>query len=165
MDTWKVAWAAGFFQGEGYIGVSTSKTGVKSVQIRISQHYDPTPLQKFVDYFGQGNVLGPYLRDGELKYYQYHKGGIVAEEIAITMLPYLSGRKEKQVREALDIMTKYRESRGGFNKKTRSKNTKTHCPSGHEYAVYGKLNPYGYTICKSCHAESKRKLRKKKREQ
>ena len=154
-------WCAGFFQGEGYVGIR-NKNGIKALDIGITQYYDRTPLDRFAEFLETGSVNGPYSNSKTNECYQYRKTGIDAEAALEKILPYLSGKKLEQAQNALNEMKEYRESRGGFNKKNRKKNTKTHCPSGHDYSKFGKINPYGYTICKTCHAEQKRKLRKKK---
>lgn len=153
-------WCAGFFQGEGYVGVR--KRGNAALDIAITQYYDRTPLDRFAEYVDGGSVGGPYTNKNTTECYQYRKTGKEAERIIKLIIPYLTGKKLEQAEKALKEIEEYRIARGGFNKKPRLKGTKTHCPSGHEYSVTGKLNPYGYTICKTCHAEQKRKLRKKK---
>ena len=156
----KLMWCAGFFQGEGYVGVRRSKS--KALDIGITQYYDRTSLDRFAEYVGTGSVGGPYKNKYTDECFQYRKTGIEAEKVLEKLLPYLTGKKLLQAKNALDEMKEYREQRGGFNKKNRAKATKTHCPSGHDYALYGKLNKSGYKICKTCHAEQKRKLRNKK---
>jgi len=153
-------WCAGFFQGEGYVGVRRSK--VKALDIGITQYYDRTPLDRFAEYIGTGKVNGPHKNKYTDQAYQYRKTGIEAENIIKILLPYLTGKKLLQAQNALLEMEEYRNQNGGFNKKHRTKGTKTHCPSGHDYAVSGKLNSSGYKICKTCHAEQKRRLGEKR---
>lgn len=155
-------WCAGFFQGEGYCGISTQKRihkdDYKYVVIKITQYYDKDPLVIFQNTFKSGNVLGPYSQTrGDTDVYQYNVSGDEAEKIIREMIPYLYGKKLKQANDTLEQITEYR-------KKNRPmpKAKKTHCPSGHEYAVNGKINSKGYWVCKPCHAEQKRKQRAKK---
>jgi hypothetical protein len=155
----KLMWCAGFFQGEGYVGVRRSK--VKALDIGITQYYDRTPLDRFAEYVGTGSVNGPHKNKYTEEAYQYRKTGIEAEKIIELLIPYLTGKKLIQAQKALEEMEEYRLSNGGFNKKNRKKGTKSHCPAGHDYSTHGKINKDGYKICKTCHAEQKRKLRNK----
>lgn len=111
----KIMWCAGFFQGEGYVG--TRKSQNMALDIAITQYYDRTPLDKFKEYIGGGNVNGPYKNSLTDECFQYRKTGIGAEEILKKIMPYLSGKKLKQAEKALQEIELYRKQRGGFNKK------------------------------------------------
>jgi hypothetical protein len=155
----KLMWCAGFFQGEGYVGVRRSK--VKALDIGITQYYDRTPLDRFAEYVGTGTVNGPHTNKYTDQAFQYRKTGIEAERVIKDLLPYLTGKKLLQAEKALSEMQEYRTQNGGFNKKNRPKGMKTHCPSGHDYSVSGKITSKGYKICKTCHAIQKKKMRNK----
>jgi hypothetical protein len=153
-------WAAGFFQGEGYAGISLAKRKIKEdykyVNIKITQYYDRTPLDKFQSIFGLGTVMGPHFKKrGDQEVYQYAASNSDAETILKYILPILSGKKYDQVNEVLLEIYKYKQK-----DRPMKKNTKKHCPSGHDYSIVGYINPYGYMVCKTCHAEQKRKLRR-----
>jgi hypothetical protein len=162
IDINNLNWCSGFFQGEGYCGIAKSKRkyldDYKYFVIKITQYYDKTPLEKFINTFGTGSVQGPYSKSrGDTGVYQYVVSGEDAENIAKNMLPYLTGKKKKQVEDTLYEIKEYRK-----NPREPNKPKKKSCPSGHNYLEFGKINSQGYYICKPCHAESKRKLRAKK---
>lgn len=153
-------WAAGFFQGEGYIGISSTKRKLKKdyryISLKITQYYDRTPLDKFFNIFKVGSVIGPHTKKrGDKEVYQYVASNSDAENIIKKIIPILSGKKLIQSSDALKSIEEYRSE-----KRPMPRNTKKTCPSGHSYAKVGYINPYGYTVCKTCHAEQKRKLRR-----
>lgn len=57
----ELAWAAGFFEGEGCIS-SARPRAVLRIRAAVSQNgpHAPAILQRFVDAVGFGKVLGPY---------------------------------------------------------------------------------------------------------
>ena len=161
-DISKAMWCAGFFQGEGWVGVSAP---THSLAIKITQYRDRTPLDRFASYMGTGSVLGPYLnnRSGEYEVYQYAKMGIDAEVVTEKMLPFLTGKKLTQAEMALSKAQQAREARGGFNKKNRPRGIKEFCKNGHDLRIRGRKDSNGYIVCKDCHAASKRKYNAKKK--
>ena len=155
-------WCAGFFQGEGYCGISSQKRvhkeDYKFAVIKITQYYDPEPLLLFKEVFNAGNVLGPYEKSrGDTGVYQYAVSGEPAELIIEKLIPMLYGKKLEQARKTIQEINSYKKI-----SRPMPKAKKTHCPSGHNYQEYGKIGSKGYWICKPCHAEQKRKLRAKK---
>lgn len=153
-------WAAGFFQGEGYAGIAKTKRKVKAdyeyVSLKITQYYDRTPLDAFYKIFGVGSVLGPHTKSrGDKEVYQYVASNDDAEKILLKMLPVLTGKKYDQVLKVIEDIKKYKNI-----ERKMPRNTKMSCPKGHDYDKVGYINPYGYTVCKTCHAEQKRKLRR-----
>lgn len=106
-----IGWAAGFFEGEGYIGFvhqvnQLNKKDYPRLVLSISQVYRE-PLDKFLEIFKLGTVRGPYGPYSTTKqsYYQYMTSGEKAVEIINKLLPYLF-RKGEQAEEAL---LKYKE--------------------------------------------------------
>lgn len=87
----ELAWAAGLFDGEGSSYYNESS---RSLQIRISQNYDPEVLERFRAAVGVGKVYGPY--GGERMAFQYVAAGqaaiIAMEQIGL----FLSGPKRLQ---------------------------------------------------------------------
>lgn len=61
-DTHELAWAAGFWDGEGYTGCTPrKKNGQPQVCLKISQSGDPSLLYRFQNAVGGiGTVNGPY---------------------------------------------------------------------------------------------------------
>jgi hypothetical protein len=62
----ELEWAAGFFDGEGYIGITTHGLHRvdKQLRVMVSQSYDPVTLYRFQKAVGCGIVNGPYLNRG-----------------------------------------------------------------------------------------------------
>ena len=107
MDKEQVAWAAGFFDGEGttYLRTRKGKGNRNYVcpTIRIGQSGDPEVLHKFKNIFGIGRVNGPFkYREGRKPIYQYscdsYKSAI---PIIKAMWPYLSNVKKLQASKVL----------------------------------------------------------------
>lgn len=90
LDT-ELAWAAGFFDGEGYCG------SARRPKLVISQN-EPETLYRFQAAVGIGKVTGPY--DYPYKknpFWRYSTGSIDNTNVAITKLwPYLSRPKRRQ---------------------------------------------------------------------
>lgn len=104
-----VAWAAGFFDGEGHFGLSKPrqrKAGHSYTHaiVRISQT-EPTTLERFRIAVDRGAVRGPYAppRNGfsRRQRWEYAVEGSGAVEVGRLLLPYLSGPKTAQVERAL----------------------------------------------------------------
>ena len=105
-----VAWAAGFFEGEGHVKCVKRKNVKRTdryFSIEIAQVY-PEPLEYFKDIFG-GKVYGPYgpYSTNKQPYYMYAAYGAVARDALDLMMPYLF-RKGDQARKALDEWNEYR---------------------------------------------------------
>lgn len=88
----ELAWAAGFFDGEGTTGYSAK---AKSTRIQISQK-EPELLHRFAAAVGHGSVCGPY-RNGKGEVFQYRlsRRSEVVSVIA-AMWPYLGEQKRRQ---------------------------------------------------------------------
>lgn len=153
-------WAAGFFQGEGYAGIVKTKRKLKEdyqyCVVKITQYYDRTPLDNFYNIFKVGTIQGPYSKKrGDNEVYQYVVSNDDAEYVLSKLLPLLTGKKYDQVLKTINDISNYK-----IKDRPMPRNTKKTCPSGHDYDKVGYINPYGYTVCKTCHAEQKRKLRR-----
>ncbi len=110
-----IAWASGFFEGEGYVGFkyTLNKMWNKSYPrfvISISQ-VSREPLDKFKEIFGAGTVRGPYGPYATTKqsYYQYQVSGEKALNIVEQMLPYLF-QKGVQAQEAIRAYKEYQDA-------------------------------------------------------
>jgi hypothetical protein len=87
------AWAAGFFDGEGYTGPRRTKKGVyEYVHLGISQK-DPEVLEKFKTIMGVGNIYK--MKNRELHSYDVVKRADVDKVLKI-MWPYLGTLKKNQ---------------------------------------------------------------------
>lgn len=103
--TTELAWAAGFFDGEGSTGSYPNKPGgppYPRVQIKQS---DREVLDRFHSAVGVGHVLGPYPPRGALErlptwsYAAY--GAKNTQHICDLLWPFLSSSKQAQFRDAL----------------------------------------------------------------
>ena len=95
----ELAWAAGFFDAEGYVGASR-RTGRKTfrLQMSVSQAH-LAPLQRFAKALGdQGNFFGP--ARGYLYYWYSHRFRTVCEAMSL-LWPWLSAPKRTQFTLAL----------------------------------------------------------------
>lgn len=96
----ELAWAAGFYDGEG----STGTTGRgRNCYLRAAiDQVEPEPLRRFREAVGGlGSITGPHEREGNRRpvwhYYATHHDAIQVLEL---LSPYLSDPKRKQYREA-----------------------------------------------------------------
>jgi hypothetical protein len=102
-DESDLAWAAGFFDGEGTVGYTEAGgyVGVSIEQISLE------PLRLFRDVVGVGHFNGPYVRGGNGRWTKreiyYFKAYRQAEVIRVVraLWPYLGTIKQAQ---ALDAM-------------------------------------------------------------
>lgn len=90
-----IGWAAGFFEGEGYVGFNYTLNKKYNRQyprltVQISQVFRE-PLDKFAEIVGAGKVRGPYgpYQQTKQEYYQYQISGDAAVEVLEKLLPYL----------------------------------------------------------------------------
>lgn len=99
-----VAWAAGFFDGEGSISIRKTYSKLKSqgttrqtygLYLRVAQ-VDRSPLDKFTLIFGTGSV-NKVRRDDPNRpmYHDWCAAGESAARILARMLPYLTVKRER----------------------------------------------------------------------
>jgi hypothetical protein len=116
----ELAWAAGFFDGEGTVTVCSTrlrypKTGatwaVNSFYVGVNQATSscddqviPEPLTRFRAAVEIGTLVGPYLRPPNrrpmFKWHARNRDGVTA---LIRLWPFLCGPKRDQARRALDV--------------------------------------------------------------
>lgn len=105
LDTHELAWAAGFFDGEGSISCSETKrvhSNGRALKLGIAQ-VDPRPLERFVKIFGIGKVNGPYNPSSKGRpYYEFATTKFEDVQAVIGMLwKFLSPPKREKAKEAL----------------------------------------------------------------
>lgn len=113
----EVAWAAGFFDGEGYVGCSLRLNGsgkrFRRIDVQITQ-IDPEVLGRFRDAVGVGKVYGPYLSPRRInpmwKYGIGSAGGVM--HVLEVLRPYLCSIKTKQAEEAIRSFQNWGDSHG-----------------------------------------------------
>ena len=90
-------WAAGFFEGEGYVGVTHQTKPHKADRLVLTIcQVDRRPLDTFRDIFDVGTVRGPYGPYAATKkaYYQYQTSGDNAVAVLQKMQPFLFRKNE-----------------------------------------------------------------------
>lgn len=97
----ELAWAAGFFDGEGSFGVDR-KRPYRYLTASLSQT-DPRPLCRFVAAVGMGNVTGPTRETSRLSRkckWRVQFSGTKAVAVATALTPHLSPPKLEQLAKA-----------------------------------------------------------------
>lgn len=111
MSELDLAWAAGFVDGEGYIGITTRRTGRqagnKTFIFDIAQ-VDRRPLDKIASLFG-GPVYGPYKpkTPNSSPYHRFTVAAKRARDIVEKLRPYLV-LKQEQADKALAEWEEYK---------------------------------------------------------
>lgn len=153
IDREQLAWAAGFWDGEGCCGISNGKSGAVSLYLTISQ-VPREPLDRFARAVGCGRVSGPFQRSKPHHQPQYlwRIGSFEYCQAVLAMLwPFLSGPKREQAAAALERVAAYQ---GELSVRYR------YCPKGHDTAVVGR-RPNG--VCAECARNLSREYQKAKR--
>lgn len=97
----ELAWAAGFFDGEGCIGCYITSNGSRRykaprIMIQIAQIH-PEVLVRFKNAVGLGRIKGPYPQRNEnsVEYWKFDQEGFVGGQAIIAQLwPFLSTVKK-----------------------------------------------------------------------
>src|SRR5487761_1561002 len=118
------AWAAGLFDGEGYIGFTKGKTTGCGVKIVIAQAGSPEVLHRFQAAVGVGKVTDR--RDARVnaaRQWQFVTTSKPdAETVMAAIWPYLSSVKRAQAKATLSVAKSIKES--GISRRL------THCKRG-----------------------------------
>ena len=100
----ELAWAAGFFDGEGCFSVIKRKNQEPNLVISITQA-DVRPLKRFAKIVNLG-IRGPIFRKdsgfGQKGHYLVRTSGKEAWRVAHLLMPYLSEPKKEQYQSCLD---------------------------------------------------------------
>jgi hypothetical protein len=102
----ELAWAAGFFDGEGCARLSKSKTKKGkiyfSLQLSVAQK-DERPLHRFGSAVRCGDVFGPYGRVVGCSMFYWRTTNVDGFERVVSLLwPYLSEPKREQIKSVID---------------------------------------------------------------
>jgi hypothetical protein len=108
------AWAAGFFDGEGYVGYTFRSNGTKRyrrIDVQVTQ-IDPEVLERFRKAVGTGRVYGPYHSARRINpMWKYGIGSVEGVMHVLEVLrPYLCSIKTKQAEEAIRSFQEWGES-------------------------------------------------------
>lgn len=104
MNEIELAWAAGFFDGEGSTNVSRTNSGWY-IRINIQQN-DREVLDRFRSAIGGlGNIRGPVqYKYNKNPWYSYSLTGSKAHQVLNLLFPYLSSVKRNQIITTLLII-------------------------------------------------------------
>ena len=142
LDYDEIAWAGGFFEGEGCFGLGGPTR--RSLQITASQK-TREPLDRLRAALGNAGTIR---RKAHKKsaYFEWQVGGVTQGRLIIRLLwPGLSTRRRAQAQKLLDI-----EPLPHANQSM----AKTQCPRGHAYDA---INAAGRRICRVCNAAKSRR--------
>lgn len=104
-DPVKLAWCAGFYDGEGSTSLANHKKGKRPILRMSVGQIDKETLDRLVDGTGVGRIYGPYQSDRDRAYNKkpVYRWITISEEdtwAAINLLwPYLSTQKRTQIWE------------------------------------------------------------------
>jgi hypothetical protein len=101
----ELAWASGFFSGEGSTSFKYDKRGYGALCLQADQVRDREVLDRLQLAVGEGKVYGPY---GRKEVYKFSASANQAERIVYKLWPWLSEIKREQARRALEKMHEYR---------------------------------------------------------
>jgi hypothetical protein len=92
----ELAWAAGFFDGEGHIAYRKRRLMMAVAQTNRE------PLERFLDAVGGGRIYGPYSKGQQVKQvWHWQATGANVIPLMEKLLPYLCSIKATAYREAL----------------------------------------------------------------
>ena len=139
----ELAWAAGFFDGEGNTRLEQSSDKRRRyLRISIGQTEKETLLRFQRAVGGIGKIYGPYQKGIRQPIWTYSARGNDAKGALNLILPFCSSPKRNQAQEAING-----EQYGdGLDHCKR----KTHCPSGHPYDAINTYFHRGFRYCKTC---------------
>lgn len=113
----KLAWAAGFFDGEGNVCANGN-----GLQIKIPNTYRPS-LERFRDAVGVGHIGGPYHsssygreRKPKCVYYIYKFQYV--QHVMCCLWPWLGGEKRAQFHAAVSICRDEQNERQAIKRKS-----------------------------------------------
>lgn len=103
----ELAWAAGFFDGEGYVGVYYDRRAAlpkPKLQVSINQ-VNPEHLHRFRAAVGRlGNLTGPYKNGKWQPHFTYTAYGTAGITVMEMLAPYLTGEKVDNFEGAMETM-------------------------------------------------------------
>ena len=108
LDDVKMAWAAGFFDGEGYVGLPKASREFRQLRASVAQ-VDRRPLDAFVEATGIGKVRGPYKRKSpkHRSIYMWMCVGVAVIVLFELLRPYLK-LKHAQFAETMQKYEAYK---------------------------------------------------------
>lgn len=92
----ELAWAAGFFDGEGNTHQRANRPGLGGLSMQVNQQ-EPTTLERFGSAVGYGKLYGPYAERQTGSVYRWLITGHKVQLAVDRLWPYLSEPKRKQI--------------------------------------------------------------------
>jgi len=135
-----VAWAAGLFEGEGCIVVTTGRNGTPRVVVTLGTT-DRDVLERFVSVVGIGSIRSQ--KDNQhtrRPLFVWAVSGRRAKPIIELFLPWLGVRRESKAQDALATIARMMIANG----------EKTHCAQGHPYSNENTRHMNGHRHCRAC---------------
>ncbi len=116
----ELAWAAGFFDGEGSCGAYRTPTGdYLYIRMTVNQ-IQPECLERFATAVGCGPVLGPYRHGRHAPLFRWQLSGLdKCARVYGLLVPYLGSIKRKQILQSLDAVRLQQERLGGAEGKAK----------------------------------------------
>lgn len=101
------AWAAGFWDGEGYAGFAGKKQPSLRAQIQQSEK---SILERFQTIVGCGRLHGPYTRKSQRPHWQLSFSSVASvRQLFDVLSPYLYVTKKSQLEAAIAAYDQYKE--------------------------------------------------------
>jgi hypothetical protein len=153
----ELAWAAGFFDGEGTAYLCQSNRIYYHFRLALPQ-VERGPLERFQAAVGGAGIIGgPYKPSsgGGRPIHRWRCNSVQGKEVLKKLWPYLCEVKRAQATKALA---------GEIRKFDKAPGSRTHCPQGHAYdlrnTAFSKRN--GDRHCRKCDAIAHQQSRAKK---
>lgn len=162
----ELAWAGGFYDGEGCMTASKNRAGNPGVpQLTINQagpdlESPPEVLQRFQDALGGlGTIYGPVIMPNRSPRWTLLMGRWEAVQSAAAALwPHIGSVKRDQITRRF---TEYRED--AARRAPLHPRARTHCPQNHEYTKENTGRANGSRYCKECNRTKAREYQRRKR--
>jgi hypothetical protein len=148
-----IAWAAGLFEGEGFITPMRQrrrKDGVATVSVLMGLGMtDQDVVARFHAIVGVGNVTIRERPDPRHKRMWVWQAAAIADVQHVVRLlsPWLG---ERRLARAQEVLAEYAASPA-------RRISKTHCPQGHEFTDENTLVVSGHRRCRECNRISQRR--------
>lgn len=143
----EIAWAAGFFDGEGCTFCAKHHSGSRSLQMTVAQTQRENLVRLQAALQNLGNITGPIILDNRKPIYTWRACGPVAQDCINLLRPYLCKEKSEQASSAL-LAWSFR----GVN------TTIGICGRGHDFNIVGRYRARsGRTECNECRLLRRRK--------
>lgn len=153
LDTHELAWAAGFFDGEGCISVG-GPINPRGRLVVTAVQADRRPLERFRTALGGLGVIGGPKRNGPgLPIYVWRTSDFEQAQAVIAMLwRYMAPPRREQALRCLGTMAEYH----AVPRLKPGPKPKPTCPNGHPYE-----DPYltreGWRLCRVCLRDRRRR--------